>query len=50
VYADEDGILRTDQEITFVGLTILKLHYKMTLAQNAGALVPQEVRSSLQAV
>jgi len=35
VYADEDGILRTDHEITFVGLTILKLHYKMTFAQNA---------------
>jgi hypothetical protein len=50
VYADEDGILRTDHEITFVGLTILKLHYKMTPAQNADALVPQEVRSSLQAV
>jgi hypothetical protein len=50
VYADEDGILRTDHEITFVGLTILKLHYKMTPARSAGALVPQEVRSSLQAV
>ena len=50
VYADEDGILRTDHEITYVGLTILKLHYKMTPARSAGALVPQEVRSSLQAV
>ena len=50
VYADEDGILRTDHEITFVGLTILKLHYKMTPAQNADELVPQGVRSSLQAV
>jgi hypothetical protein len=50
VYADEDGILRTDHEITFVGLTILKLHYKMTLAQNQDSQVPGEVRSSLQPV
>jgi len=50
VYADEDGILRTDHEITFVGLTILRLHYKMTPAQNADSQVPQEVRSSLQPV
>jgi hypothetical protein len=50
VYADEDGVLRTDHEITFVGLTILKLHYKMTLAQSAKDQSPQEVRSSLQPV
>jgi hypothetical protein len=48
VYADEDGILRTDHEITFVGLTILKLHYKMTPTLNADAQAPREVRSSLQ--
>jgi len=48
VYADEDGVLRTDHEITFVGLTILKLHYKMTLALNANAQTVPEVRSSLQ--
>jgi len=30
VYVDDEGILRTDHTITFVGLTILKLHYKMT--------------------
>ena len=50
VYADEDGILRTDHEITFVGLTILKLHYKMTLVQKANAQYSQEVGSSLQPV
>jgi hypothetical protein len=50
VYADEDGILRTDHEITFVGLTILRLHYKMTSAQNESARAQQEVRSSLQPV
>src|SRR6267142_2300416 len=50
VYADEDGVLRTDHEITFVGLTILRLHYKMTLAQKADIQVQQEARSSLQPV
>jgi hypothetical protein len=32
VYVDEEGVLRTDHEIHFLGLTILRLHYKMTLA------------------
>jgi len=50
VYADEDGILRTDHEITFVGLTILKLHYKMTLAKNVNADKAGEFHGSLQAV
>lgn len=48
VYADEDSVLRTDHEITFVGLTILKLHYKMTLALNENPQSVREVRSSLQ--
>jgi len=30
VYVDEDGVLRTDHTIRFMGLTILRLHYKMT--------------------
>ena len=30
VYVDEENILRTDHRISFVGLTILRLHYKMT--------------------
>jgi len=50
VYADEEGILRTDHEITFVGLTILRLHYKMTLAKSGSVDAVQEVGSSLQAV
>jgi hypothetical protein len=50
VYADDDGVLRTDHEITFVGLTILRLHYKMTVARKQDELVTQGVRSSLQAV
>jgi len=31
VYVDPDGILRTDHEVRFTGLTVLRLHYKMTL-------------------
>jgi hypothetical protein len=31
VYVDEENILRVDHKISFVGLTILRLHYKMTL-------------------
>ncbi|HWN74840.1 MAG TPA: hypothetical protein VNO13_03800 [Candidatus Udaeobacter sp.] len=50
VYADEDGVLRTDHEITFVGHTILRLHYKMTLAKNTNADVAGDVHKSLQAV
>jgi hypothetical protein len=34
VYRDEDDVLRTDHTILFLGLTILRLHYKMTLAKN----------------
>ena len=50
VYADDEGVLRTDHEITFVGLTILRLHYKMTLAQSPDTQSTTEVRSSLQPV
>jgi len=30
VYVDEEGVLRTDHTISFLGLTILRLHYKMS--------------------
>jgi hypothetical protein len=30
VYVDKDGILRTDHIIHFLGLTVLRLHYKIT--------------------
>jgi len=30
VYVDEDDVLRCDHKISFVGITILRLHYKMT--------------------
>src|SRR5246127_1161196 len=50
VYADEDGVLRTDHEITFVGLTILRLHYKMTIAKSSNSEDTEVARNSLQAV
>jgi hypothetical protein len=34
VYVDADDELRTDHTIKFVGLTILRLHYKMTLVNS----------------
>lgn len=34
VYVDGEGVLRCDHKISFVGLTILRLHYKMTVASN----------------
>jgi hypothetical protein len=35
VYVDEEGILRTDHTISFLGLTILRLHYKMSCVSAA---------------
>jgi len=35
VYVDEENVLRVDHRISFVGLTILRLHYKMSLLANA---------------
>ena len=32
VYQDPDSVLRTDHTIAFLGLTVLRLHYKMSLA------------------
>jgi hypothetical protein len=29
VYVDDEGVLRTDHTVSFVGLTIIRLHYKM---------------------
>jgi hypothetical protein len=31
VYLDEEAVLRVDHKISFVGMTILRLHYKFTL-------------------
>jgi len=32
VYVDEEGVLRTEHTISFLGLTIIRLHYKMSPA------------------
>ena len=48
VYVDEDSVLRTDHTITFVGLTILRLHYKMTFAKDTTKAAPSGVEASLQ--
>jgi hypothetical protein len=33
VYADDEGLLRTEHTISFLGLTIIRLHYKISLAR-----------------
>jgi len=33
VYVDAEGILRVDHQVSFLGITIIRLHYKMTLLQ-----------------
>ena len=45
VYVDEENVLRVDHKISFVGLTILRLHYRMTLAPTADALAAETSRS-----
>jgi len=49
VYVDEEEVLRTDHTITFLGLTILRLHYKMTLARNSGKTDPMGVELASRA-
>jgi hypothetical protein len=34
VYVDGEGVLRCDHKISFIGLTILRLHYKMTMVSH----------------
>jgi hypothetical protein len=34
VYVDKEGVLRTDHTVLFLGLTIIRLHYKMTRASS----------------
>ena len=45
VYVDQENILRTDHKISFVGLNILRLHYKMTLARDTVASFPETNRA-----
>lgn len=48
VYADEENVLRTDHTITFLGLTILRLHYKMTPLQHVAQHKRSPAELSLQ--
>jgi len=34
VYRDDAGVLRCDHEVSFLGMTMLRLHYKMTRAES----------------
>jgi len=52
VYVDEEGVLRTEHTISFLGLTIIRLHYKMSPAPSsvnipAGKGSPEAVEQSL---
>lgn len=40
VYVDTDGTLRCDHKISFVGLTILRLHYKITALPERESATP----------
>jgi hypothetical protein len=35
VYVDAEGVLRTDHTVFFLGLSIIRLHYKMSRASVA---------------
>jgi len=48
VYVDEEDALRTDHTIKFVGLTILRLHYKMTLTSNLPRSDAAPVRAAVK--
>jgi len=50
VYVDEEGVLRTDHEVHFMGFTVLRLHYKMTLSPDAINNRSPESSSLLQPV
>jgi hypothetical protein len=45
IYVDEENILRVDHKISFVGLTILRLHYKMSLLPREDDLARQTPRT-----
>jgi hypothetical protein len=42
VYVDADGVLRTDHSVFFLGLTIIRLHYKMTRAASTHVAISEE--------
>jgi hypothetical protein len=42
VYVDAEGVLRTDHTVFFLGLSIIRLHYKMTRVSVSHQLTPDE--------
>ncbi len=42
VYVDDEGVLRTEHTISFLGLTIIRLHYKMSLAPSHAGEVARD--------
>lgn len=42
VYVDEEGTLRTEHSVLFLGLTIIRLHYKIMPARTAARSAPDE--------
>jgi hypothetical protein len=47
VYVDKEDVLRVDHKISFVGLTILRLHYKVTLSEDRVQPSPEGDRSTV---
>lgn len=47
VYRDEENLLRTDHTIEFLGFTVLRLHYKMTVAKKPEMRHPSGTEVSL---
>ena len=52
VYVDEEGILRTEHTISFLGFTIIRLHYKMSPAPSQASISvgngdPEAIEQSL---
>jgi hypothetical protein len=45
VYVDDENVLRTDHKISFVGLTILRLHYKMILRADDSEATSRQPRT-----
>jgi hypothetical protein len=49
VYVDDEGVLRTEHTISFLGLTVIRLHYKMSPAPSvASAIAPQHTAVAVE--
>jgi hypothetical protein len=42
VYVDDEGVLRTEHTISFLGLTVIRLHYKMSLAPSVARAIASQ--------